>query len=88
MVTLLLPMSMLLLAPMAVAGFSSEVVSTVTACVHAVAGTHAVAGVSFVVGPSVDGLLALAIVMLLLASMATTGVSSVVCPTVACVLAS
>jgi hypothetical protein len=48
-------LSMLLLAPMAVAGFSSEVGPTVTACVHAVAGAHAVAVVSSVVDPAVTG---------------------------------
>jgi hypothetical protein len=52
---------MLLLAPMAVAGFSSEVGPTVTG-VHPVAGTHAVAGVSSLVGPSVNGVHALALV--------------------------
>jgi hypothetical protein len=76
---------MLLLAPMAVAGFSSEVGPTVTG-VHAVAGTHAV--VAFVVGPPVNGVHALAFVHAVAGTLAVTGISAVICPTVACVIAS
>ncbi len=61
MASMLLPLSMLLLAPMAVEGFSSEVGPSVTG-VHTVAGTHAVAGVAFVVGLPVNGVHALALV--------------------------